>query len=362
MKHLLTVLCAFMLLGVQAQTDQKKETKEERQQRYIDEVNPFRELGYKPKIATLSKGKYREAFPDTIVQIGGFTYNVLSKQVTGVVVTENLGLSEADLKPDIVSRWMSPDPLSEEFPDKSPYNFTNNNPIFFTDPTGLAPQGLLDDYGIDKNGNIALIQETDDNFDRLYAVDDNGDKVDTNGDGEVNASDSETINDQTILPELAEVKETSESSYHGTKKLSSATRGEKSQNDIFKIFNFAANNSNVEWSVARANVNGENQFGIGTYHNRSVSPGYVGLFDAKNVISEIHSHPNIPATSQEERGSLLGDSWRRTSLSNKGINFSYYTYFPNSGNIMSNGNNGASFIRNTKGNYKRFFFGTLNTK
>ncbi|TYA74956.1 RHS repeat domain-containing protein [Seonamhaeicola marinus] len=131
------------MIGVQAQNDQKTETKEERKQRYIDEVNPFKKLGYKPKIATLSKGKYREAFPDTIVKIGSFTYNVLSKQVTGVQVFENLGLSEADLKPEIVSRWMSPDPLSDEFPDVSPYNFVNNNPIRFIDPLGLAPEDII---------------------------------------------------------------------------------------------------------------------------------------------------------------------------------------------------------------------------
>lgn len=143
MKHLLTIIFAFALFGAQAQTDKKTETKEERQQRYIDEVNPFRELGYKPKISTLSKGKYREAFPDSIVQIGSFTFNVLSKQITGVQVIENLGLSEATLKPEIVSRWMSPDPLSEEFPDKSPYNFVNNNPIRFVDPLGLAPEDII---------------------------------------------------------------------------------------------------------------------------------------------------------------------------------------------------------------------------
>ncbi len=143
MKRLLLILCLFSVFGLSAQEKEKQETKEERQQRYIDEVNPFKELGYKPRIATLSKGKYREAFPDTIVTIGSFTYNILSKKITGVQVMKNLGFSEADLKPDLVSRWFSPDPLSAEFPEWSPYNFVKNNPIRFIDPEGLAPFDIV---------------------------------------------------------------------------------------------------------------------------------------------------------------------------------------------------------------------------
>lgn len=142
MKKLLTIICVFSLFAVTAQ-EKKQETKEEKQQRYIQEGNPFKEFGYKPKIATLSKGKYREFFTDTIVQIGSFTYNRVSKNITGVIIIENKGISEADLRPDLVSRWFSPDPLSSEFPDVSPYNFVNNNPIRFIDPTGLAPEDII---------------------------------------------------------------------------------------------------------------------------------------------------------------------------------------------------------------------------
>lgn len=335
MKHLLTMLFVFVLLGVQAQTDQKTETKEERQQRYIDEVNPFRELGYKPKIATLSKGKYREAFPDTIVQIGSFTYNVLSKQVTGVVVTENLGLSEADLKPDIVSRWMSPDPLSEEFPDKSPYNFTNNNPIFFTDPTGLAPQGLLDDYGIDKNGNITLLKKTNDNTDTLYATttNENGETVKDESKGSVTVSKNSEGN--SLVSDLANNGTTEQYDDYGTTKernVNIAVTDEKNKNDVFKLFKFVADNSNVEWSVGKISYQGlGTNYQIGTFHDTNLSPG-VRNSKIGNVLGLLHSHPNQP-TSRDRSESIGGDTSLSTSfLKRHGSDKPYLIYFPNTQN------------------------------
>jgi len=36
-------------------------------------------------------------------------------------------------------RWFSPDPLSEEFGDWSPYNYVFNNPVRYADPDGNAP-------------------------------------------------------------------------------------------------------------------------------------------------------------------------------------------------------------------------------
>ena len=37
-------------------------------------------------------------------------------------------------------RFLSVDPLYEQFPDKTPYHYCNNNPISFKDPSGLSPE------------------------------------------------------------------------------------------------------------------------------------------------------------------------------------------------------------------------------
>ncbi len=135
------MLCCVMLTQAQ-NSENKKETQEERERRYNEEGNPFKKYGYKPRIITLSKGKYKEFFTDSVVQIGSFTYNRVTKEIVGVIIEEEKRF-ESDLRPDLVSRWMSPDPLSDEFPDWSPYNFVENSPIRYVDPTGLAPEDVI---------------------------------------------------------------------------------------------------------------------------------------------------------------------------------------------------------------------------
>ncbi len=112
----------------------------ERRRKNIEKANPFKKYGFYPKIATLSKGKYLEAHDlDSITNIGSVKFN---RKTRKIVEFREIDLSNPDAQPylDTAGRWFSPDPLSEEFSEWSPYNFTFNNPLKFTDPDGRAPE------------------------------------------------------------------------------------------------------------------------------------------------------------------------------------------------------------------------------
>ncbi len=179
MRKILFFVLLFFIAFSQGQVKQNKKitkkkewvnpvrlTKEERSRPYMDEVlktrdslspseaerrrknieagNPFKKYGYYPKVATLSKGKYLEFHDqDSIVTIGSVRFNVKKGEIVDFI---EIDLNDPDAQPigDTHGRWMSPDPLSEEFPSWSPYSMSFNNPVKFKDPTGLAPEDAIE--------------------------------------------------------------------------------------------------------------------------------------------------------------------------------------------------------------------------
>ena len=101
-------------------------------------------------MATLSKGKCLKVHDlNSIVTIGSVRYHVDKNQIVGTIVIDTTDMYARPIG-DTPSRWLSPDPLSEEFTSWSPYTFVFNSPMRFIDPDGMAP----DDFVKRKDGSI----------------------------------------------------------------------------------------------------------------------------------------------------------------------------------------------------------------
>ncbi|OXA67262.1 hypothetical protein B0A61_08630 [Flavobacterium aquatile LMG 4008 = ATCC 11947] len=147
-------------MGLSAQEKLSKEEKE-RREKNIQAGNPFKQFGYKGKVATLSKGKYLEVHDlDSIVTIGSVRFHVDRKEIVGSVEPDVLSDEYSRPIGDIASRWLSPDPKSEEFADWSPYNMCFDNPMKFVDPDGQAPV----DWFKNQQGRVVWFDNTSKGF------------------------------------------------------------------------------------------------------------------------------------------------------------------------------------------------------
>jgi len=152
MKKIIYLIILFFSFSVLSAQEKLSKDEKARREKNIQAGNPFAQFGYKAKIATLSKGKYLEFHDlDSIVTIGTVRWHVYKNEIVGGIVQDSLN---PDAQPigDRAGRWISPDPLSEEFSSWSPYNYGKNNPITNIDPDGRAS----DDW---RNGNGDLIYD-----------------------------------------------------------------------------------------------------------------------------------------------------------------------------------------------------------
>lgn len=134
--YLLILFFSFSVLSAQEKLSKEEKARREKN---IQAGNPFAKYGCKAPVATLSKGKYLEVHDlDSIVTIGTSRWDVDNKKIVGDIKIDSLNVDAQPIG-DAPGMWMSPDPLSEEFPSWSPYNMCMDNPIKYKDPDGRAP-------------------------------------------------------------------------------------------------------------------------------------------------------------------------------------------------------------------------------
>lgn len=180
MRNLYILLVFLFSFGITFAQQELSKEEQQRREKNIQAGNPFAKFGYKAKVATLSKGKYLEVHDlDSIVTIGSVRYHVDNKKIVGFVPKDTTGNMYARPTMDTPSRWLSPDPLMEEFPDWSPYHYVHNNPINLIDPTGMSAEEsyALNFEELDGRNGLAstvvnnkgeIIDHKDDGDDNIY--------------------------------------------------------------------------------------------------------------------------------------------------------------------------------------------------
>lgn len=105
---------------------------------YAQQPNPWESIGKteNKKMLTLSNGKYYEFHVNSrYVKVGSAIVDMKTNMIDHFV-TENKDTSEYAIEPDVIHRWLSPDPLERKYPNMSPYVAMGNNPIVNIDQNG----------------------------------------------------------------------------------------------------------------------------------------------------------------------------------------------------------------------------------
>ena len=152
-----------------------------------------------------------------------------------------------------ISIFISVDPLAEE--TMEPYLYTGNNPIMFTDPTGMSKEGGEHDYRLNRDGKLELIRYTKDKYDAVYNEENNRAIVLSKG----------------VIDFSREVKN---SKGEATTVFTMTNTDVKSGNGQ-KIFQFFADNSDVE-------------FGYSEFKNQKTNTKF-GLLMTSNKFKKIHN-------------------------------------------------------------------------
>ncbi|MCD7971330.1 MAG: hypothetical protein LUG18_01475 [Candidatus Azobacteroides sp.] len=159
------------------------------------------------------------------------------------------------------------DKRAEDYYWISPYVYCANNPLKWVDLDG---ENI---YFITSDGRVFLLAPPDEDSkeDTVYGI------------GENNEVQSIIIKDQKLMPQLMERRGKGKESYGTT----------QNKNDAFNLFKFAADNSDVEWSLSGFKKEGKTNFYVGTSQEATRSDVGSGTnFPLEDLIFNVHSHPD----------------------------------------------------------------------
>ena len=185
------------------------------------------------------------------------------------------------------SIWLSVDPLAEKYPSFSSYAYTLQNPVRYVDPTGMIVESPDTDYGLTKDGKIKQIGPTNNDPDRLFVLDENGNKN--------TEIDPLVVKDKKILSQFSK-EENKTQAKDGKRVINGLVSNTKNKSDAYRLFKFGSDNSENEWGL---------QYFDDKSASISVSPGessttVMGNHSLTNkgkiVTYDVHSHnQNTPS-------------------------------------------------------------------
>ncbi len=178
------------------------------------------------------------------------------------------------------SVWQSVDPMAEKYIYQSSYIYCSNNPLNRIDPDGM------DEWEINNKGKVKWIKESEKHT--LYVIDDEGKRT----------GNSVTVKDRKILDQLTKKR----TDFNGKYAITT------NKKDAFKVFKFAADNTDVEWGIDGYRTSEDNEYVVRTSHSEDAVTMSTSLskYNEFDQIFNIHSHPAVDGTKGGSKCTVFG--------------------------------------------------------